>query len=660
MSRSRRWRGVAFTIAALAVLGFAAFAALWIPSAKERMLTERAACASCHRAAATHQSAHRALACQTCHEVSDHAALTLAWQELTGAGDAEDAIAHGAAKEGACRTCHEAGAHWRAQMQTAGHRRHVLDASLPCTTCHADAMHAVSPAPRCEGCHDDTPVLGAIGPGDCITCHRFSAGDADALALPASAAPFTTGVGVDRVHGAGDCRGCHDPHRQGEEPIACQRCHRGVLAEDVAAGPEGHAQCSSCHAAHAPREAPATSCVRCHSPPPAGATNRRRSEESHWTMVTPRPGPPPDASDLTHDGACGTCHTPHTFEASPEGCRGCHDAQRTTIEGVAGHPTCIGCHEPHSPPPDATACEGCHRDKPAGAAVFAAAVPAGAVPGAAARAPAHRCLDCHGAHEGTPEVLATCTACHPGPGAALDRVPSAHATCGACHDVHGAPGRDGRAPCAHCHAPQARRSAGANAPRAHDACTTCHVAHEVAPPEVARPCAACHERIAANAWPDAGPHAGACATCHDAHAARATPPCGRCHQPQNVRSHVGGHAGCVTCHAVHGERPERGWWTTCATCHERQAARPGPGPHARCAGCHEPVGARPPTCLSCHETIPTQLQHALAGHRRCSDCHPTHAVDDIGRGTCTQCHEAQETDHFPDAATCDGCHPFAD
>ena len=86
--------------------------------------------------------------------------------------------------------------------------------------------------------------------------------------------------------------------------------------------------CASCHEAHPPRDDPAVTCLECHRPPRPGQ-RRARAGGSLWA-----PDPHPDAgtmvdpTTLTHDAECGTCHTPHVFEADRLGCPECHEPER--------------------------------------------------------------------------------------------------------------------------------------------------------------------------------------------------------------------------------------------------------------------------------------------------------------------------------------------
>lgn len=621
----------------------------WAPRATERMATDSEACASCHQDADEHLTGHEDLACQACHQIPEDTRLDLAVAEFRGL---DEVPVHGAVAGGDCRSCHEADeAAWRRQLQTPGHRAHIGE-GVDCASCHTGMIHGGDIEPNCAGCHEDLTVHGDVGEGDCITCHGFRV-EEDA-ALPEGAllseellalAPWTAQLGVDQVHGAGDCRTCHNPHQSAEAEVDCVSCHRGVLAADVASGPTGHQDCASCHQPHPPRDAPAVTCLECHRPPVPGQ-RRARASESLWAPNAGRDaGPEVDPTTLTHDAECGTCHTPHVFEADPLGCPECHEPEEAGVARTVGHDACLQCHEPHSPPPGATSCIDCHR-----------AVGHGGAPAE------HRsCLGCHNAHAGAPDVEDTCARCHEEVRAATAAGPTEHASCESCHSTHGDPTAGSTAACADCHRTEAQAATGRRSPEAHRQCAACHTAHEFAN---TASCASCHgdESRASATWPSGGVHAGPCAGCHSSHEAATIPTCRSCHAEQNTRAHIGGHENCATCHQVHQAFPGgvEPWRSACASCHEEEAraGRNAPGDHAACRNCHEPVGQRPPRCGSCHEAVTQTLMHRVSDHQRCADCHRDHSVARPGRDTCIGCHEEMAAEHFPDAETCQNCHPF--
>ncbi len=643
-------------VALVAVAAAAAFGLYWTPRATQRMASESEACTSCHADIDEHAAGHEELACQACHSVPEDARLSLAIAEYR---ETDDLPRHGVALGADCKSCHEADeAHWRRKLQTAGHRTHIGE-GIECTSCHSGSIHGGSVEPNCASCHEDLTIHGEVGEGDCITCHGFLAEDAvqdgrdepsipDGALLPEALlaiAPWTAQLGVDQVHGAGDCRGCHNPHQSAEAVVDCVSCHRGGLAGDVAVGPAGHQDCASCHEAHPPRDDPAVTCLECHRPPAPGQ-RRARAGESLWAPdAHPDAGPMVDPTTLTHDAECGTCHTPHVFEADPLGCPECHEPEQEGVARVAGHDACLQCHEPHSPPPGAGSCVSCHRDIRHGGA------PEG-----------HRsCLGCHDAHAGAPGLEATCARCHGEVHTAVADGPPEHANCESCHTTHGASAGRSTEACVDCHRAEVRAVTGRASPRDHRACATCHATHEF---DATPTCASCHEDQArtAGSWPGAGVHAGPCAGCHTSHEAGRTPTCRSCHADEIRRSHVGGHENCATCHQVHQAFPSGAdpWRRGCASCHEDQAraGRGAAGDHAECKNCHDPVGQRPPRCGSCHEGI-TQLQmHRVSEHQRCADCHQDHSVAAPGRDACVECHDEIAAEHFPDAANCQSCHPF--
>lgn len=682
-------------------------------------------CARCHASVPGHTPGHRAVGCAGCHDTRTSERLGLLAHALTKSPVTKP---HSAVDRGACARCHqERAGDWRRLMTTEGHAQHARGAgATECVRCHAGSLHErPSARERCASCHRDVPMRSE--PRDeasCVRCHAFAPSRAGERPARATAA-VAHGERVDaaRVHGAMDCRTCHNPHRAPGETAArdgndCSNCHRGSIAAQVAAGPEGHRVCLGCHAVHAERERAGIDCGRCHEPPPPMDRGRRaESRVTPWvTFVSGAANAVPDARpdagapsaplhpDWPHDGACASCHRPHTWTARADDCRGCHAEPSNALpRGTVGHGECVGCHDPHGPLPNKSTCATCH-----------------AAPGAAARTappePHRDCLSCHAQHSPRPPDATACARCHAQPAERVAHGPAAHQNCTACHTPHGPPAADAtacarchgaeaasvapriasahqncanchtphdasrvtaqnacarchtqaaaptaihRGACTSCHAPHANITArgtdcatchggvhanGAErAGSAHARCQACHQPHQPARAALQR-CPQCHTQAASTAttWPSNSPHGGRCEGCHSAHGSTFTAPCAQCHAPMNSPTHTGRHTACTQCHAPHRDRPSSaaGWWTRCATCHAAEATAAQTGAPAHRA------------CANCHQRPGLTAPTCATCHARASSAllhaHPAH-------NNCASCHATHGTS-IPARAQCLPCH----
>ena len=697
---------LALGLSVAALLGMASMRASMPEHAGERA----GACGSCHETPHT-EGPHAELSCEPCHSTSVEVQGELEWSAM-GIGDPPP---HG--EPAACSACHESTA--EAALATEGHQSHS-GMSGECGSCHT-TIHG-NQVVGCDSCHSDVPRHGPTFDVECTTCHQFGAarevvGDHRELAgLSAHAS-----IG-GRVHGAMDCRGCHDPHVEEQPPPDCTSCHRGVIGDQVGMGPEGHRSCTGCHEPHAERTEAAVDCLRCHTLPQTGQPWVTVSGEVDAAMRELT------RQRLTHMGRCGTCHEPHTWLASESRCTSCHEEQRDGLATMpaGSHEDCSTCHEPHAPQPTGAVCVTCHQD---------VHVSEGANPAE------HRdCLSCHDAHAARPVARDACSSCHHDAHDETMRDSPQHRDCLSCHEQHGAPLAPTATACARCHEEPAAglmRDAGQvpaehvcaschephefggahgggalmrcaschqDTVRAHAShrgtCTMCHDQHE-APMGQAAGCTSCHDDIhpavpghaqctdchtphqagsaatrecvdchasevhASSDWADAGPHGGQCADCHTPHAETQRATCRSCHAEQTSVAHTGGHDSCIGCHAPHQARPREAqgsWWSRCGECHETEAhAITGAlGTHGQCQTCHDPPGQPLPTCAGCHEERERPLSHGTHTSTTCSSCHPTHGPPDVvPRTTCLGCHTEQRAAHFPDAPTCTSCHPFA-
>lgn len=612
-------------------------------------------CVRCHEPEGEHTKGHARVACQRCHTAADTGAFGL----VLAAVGARASAPHGGVRRESCVGCHRGDEDaWRALMADPEHRRHLNgNPRAECVRCHAGSLHG-RPSARegCRQCHRETPMLSEPrSESACTGCHAFGRGATD---LSRVVARTDRTVSSQQVHGAADCRGCHDPHRADDASararrVECVRCHAGRHAAEVAAGPPGHRDCVGCHTPHASRAEQAFDCSRCHAPPPPetpgtqSPTDARRWPLHATANAAPPPSEPPRGA---HGGRCVSCHRPHTWEAQRSDCRGCHTTQATSLATLSSpaHQDCVSCHAPHGRAPDASTCRGCHAEP--------------AHRGALATTPAaHRdCLACHAPHGGRTEASHACNRCHESATHPLAAGPTAHQECTACHASHGPPSAPTSNACSNCHG--ARGAAPVEAPRSpgHARCEGCHRPHEFAATAATRGCEGCHRETLSHG----SAHDGECGSCHAPHSAardRARD-CASCHATTRVEGTpraLIGHARCQSCHTPH--RDVRAARSACATCHPPEAAAraswSGRGPHGGdCATCHAPHRAgAPATCASCHVAQATTAHTGT--HRECTSCHAPHsprpgAGDGGWWGRCASCHTTQATL----AATATGTH----
>ncbi|MCB9597288.1 MAG: cytochrome c3 family protein [Sandaracinaceae bacterium] len=685
-------RRTKITLGFIAVAVTAVGVAVWLglPAAREESHAAARSgelCTSCHEMP-EHAARHEANACTDCHGDAPELAeqLTASW--LLGTRTPE----HGAVAAGTCTSCHVA--------PSVPHDGH---GGAQCATCH-EGEHAEEGPVECTSCHERADRHGVTAETPCTTCHSFG-GELE-VPTPALSAGLTRGLDPERIHGEMDCRRCHDPHQEEQPEVVCSRCHRGDIEAQVEHATEGHQDCQGCHTPHAPRDQPAVDCLQCHLLP---------TSDGAWQTMPD--GVPEalraEASEVAHDGQCGSCHEPHTWVATETRCLSCHEDHVSPI-----HEGCTSsCHEPHAPKPTGAVCRTCHEGVQHGSGL----------PGAHTN-----CLSCHDAHGGRPDSASACGACHQDAHGEAAASRTSHRRCTTCHEPHGPPRQGAATSCANCHqavaalvstrvagVPAQHRCDGCHQPHRFGAgalalarCASCHAAavaegashrgacegchephgapgaraarcetcHEAVHPEVGghqrcegchtphQPAAAatsncrgCHAQVVARAarWPTNGPHDGECAACHATHDEASTVACATCHLEQSARDHTGGHASCTGCHAPHAQAPPASWWDRCATCHTEEArgSAASRGTHARCENCHENPGPPLPTCQGCHQEMPQRLAHRAHGRAACTTCHATHGPSDIDRVLCTGCHQ-DRVRHFPDAPRCQSCHPF--
>lgn len=644
------WGAVVLGVSLAAALGFA------VQQGLHRVETSRAYCTSCH-AGHGRVPGHAEASCQSCHSLPRGQRLRFVWAIVDGDAPVPD---HGDVDPASCRRCHERDdVAWASLMRTDGHALHARNPdAMPCTRCHGASLHGQpDPQEGCLSCHGDVPLRSEPrAESQCIVCHVFGT---DGRRAAAGWAPsgqdtgaWSSRVTVDQVHGAADCRLCHNPH---EPPVetsampACTSCHRGRVAATAALGPEQHGTCTSCHQVHGERAALPTLCIGCHARPGERAASKvwhqpfvgDRGEDDSRASASPpshakqggvttatAPLSLVELQQRTHQGKCPTCHRPHAFVATPDICANCHE-HRDKVASLARlpegtHDQCVDCHEPHQPPPDRNACLGCH-NKPLGSGVPVK----------------HRdCLSCHDPHTPRPSFVDACSSrCHGEPVRGVRSGPKKHRNCGSCHAAHGDPDARSAAACRRCHADKAKSLLQSP----HRQCIACHAPHSFEKEAASARCGACHTQPTA---PGAS-HPGECASCHAVHGGpQPAADCNNCHE--DVRIEVSGHR-CNGCHAPH-EPAERAL-SRCASCHRRQVATaaswPADSPHAgACMECHQrhEVKSRKP-CGSCHVA---QASPAHVGaHPNCRGCHAPHqppAATPAGWWErCRTCHREEAT-----------------
>lgn len=710
-SERRRWMAWKVLAAGLA-LGFLAALSTVLVSERE-VRTSRDYCASCHRDAAAHSPGHSTITCQACHRSSLPERLRLGLARVTRSNPPKR---HAAAAAQSCAGCHSASTTATGAFTTTpGHAAHARGAqAVSCLRCHGASLHD---RPRreesCTSCHAAVPMRSE--PRDeasCVRCHEFSADPASSeAAVRLGVRGGAPRVDASRVHGGVDCRQCHNPHRAADDPAApapvnCTTCHRGEIATQVAAGPEGHRTCLGCHAVHADRRAGVPQCDRCHLAPERAGAPGATALRSWLTRPDARPPAVPDASaqaaaatpanpTFTHGGRCASCHRPHTWVARPTDCRGCHAPQASTLalETPHGRAGCVGCHDPHGPRPDSASCATCHSRE---SRLARSAPPE----------PHRACLSCHQPHApARPTAAAACASCHETQRDRVANGPAAHVDCASCHAPHGPPRASTPGTCATCHAPVTAWFA-ANAQPAQHRCEACHANHDFSPPSARASCQRCHQELASHR----GSHRGECVTCHSPHApvpqrpladcrschtatrvggppamqaghqrcdgchrpheagARAASQCATCHRPQaqTAPSWPAGspHAGaCVQCHAPHRSEAAS---PSCGSCHAAQATTAHTGRHDRCVQCHAPHRERPAggaaawwtRCADCHRTeaAAAAAPTTSSTHRNCASCHQR---PQLRPPTCLSCHSAipaQLMHAVPQHGRCASCH----
>ncbi|MEK6612489.1 MAG: hypothetical protein AABZ29_06880 [Gemmatimonadota bacterium] len=387
--------------------------------------------------------------------------------------------------------------------------------AVQCESCHGVTLaRRTPPFAKCGDCHAEAHYGRATlagRPADCASCHRVEGFAPSTFTAPQHA---TTSFSLRGKHTIVSCAACHaasDSTVQATRKVmrrvqlrpsfaACSTCHADAHGGELVRSDSRRA-CSACHtdegwtpstftrAQHAALALPldgahaTTACRSCHPAERAKTAGRQ--------------GAPSPATTVSLRGAgsnCDACHVdPHAGryapgnpQASPEGCRACHDTRHfapatlaTRRHGSFGF-----------------ALEGAHRALP--------------------------CRDCHKEIGRMParSTLRRVATTMPIAPLRFDRAP--RTMCTACHaDPHGGQfaGRRGGAACDACH-DVARWSGASRLVHDRDASFPLAGAHQRVP------CASCHMHVAQSGGGTRvqyRPLPSSCESCHKADVTRRAP-----------------------------------------------------------------------------------------------------------------------------------------
>lgn len=539
-------------------------------------------------------------------------------------------------------------AHWQQTREIEGHRVHVVQEKVACSSCHELTDKTIGPVTpeKCASCHEKEAALrhatkeararfGDDVNTDCRSCHVFTLHPTDTGPHTALSGPYeakdclrchasTQGdLAPVIVHRPAGCENCHQPHEQ-DHPVSapCEGCHEDVSTTHASKGKTTLETCTTCHQSqHATAETARETCSTCHA---------------NEKPIIP-------ATALFEDGhrECIGCHRPHDFEKSAAvDCKSCHEDKPVLAEArVAPHRQCTSCHKPHDvKSASATACANCHKN---------------ISPNHPKHGKAGTCTGCHDPHptSRTSVKVRDCSSCHHE--AAHDDSFHEGVACRSCHQPHQfLLANAGAALCAQCHSQNVQE---VTAHKGHKACTSCHTGLPHHPDRRDAPCSSCHQSIQSKALEG---HSD-CQSCHDPHGTQLDKQCGDCHAKEH-RTAPRGHQTCTSCHDQHSGAQQV---TGCASCHKQEAKTPHGQLSADCSNCHRPHGptglARPPTCSTCHQAGSGPGLHTVKAHNDCAQCHTQHGeLQSPQRPACLSCHQNKKK-HFPEANACSSCHLFA-
>jgi len=247
--------------------------------------------------------AHRDVACKGCHVDEVWGGSPTACSACHRADDV-----HRGGRGDNCGKCHNSSVWKEARFDHLRETRFALrgrHAALVCSACHLDQMAIKDPPKDCVGCHSaDDRHRGRFGTA-CGNCH----GESDWKIEYDHAR--ATGYALNGAHA----------------PLACVRCHRGALEDEL---PKS---CVGCHEDDDPHAGRYRECADCHS-----ETTWHAVAFDHGFTQFPLIG-------IHASAACEACHTALDFTQVARQCRDCHE-DRDAHDGAFGE-ACETCHNPN-------------------------------------------------------------------------------------------------------------------------------------------------------------------------------------------------------------------------------------------------------------------------------------------------------------------------
>lgn len=285
---SKRWVKIALIVIAIAIpaSAYGGFRG-W-----RYIKTDPNFCVSCHLMKDAFErwekSAHKDVACQTCHQADIFEEMRFGFVWLIK--DPDEVGAHTKLNAQVCRECHiQDEERWTKLKDSPGHGGHFKRLQGECLQCHVTkAVHSFEPdmaqcqrchtrqMPKgheitelhCFGCHDfvgrlagateATGLISQVAADQkegrafhvaCRTCHVAQEGDP----VPIVVAGYSKHAGkpVFTHKGHEDCVGCHQPHGgKLDDPIGCLECHRSLLEGGRHLADERVSECLACHEPH--------------------------------------------------------------------------------------------------------------------------------------------------------------------------------------------------------------------------------------------------------------------------------------------------------------------------------------------------------------------------------------------------------------------------
>ncbi len=498
--------------------------------------------------------------------------------------------------------------------------------SLQCHNCHQQSIYAsmrqlylwVAERPEEIGSHAKVPNR------VCAGCHVTGEGKEKWKNIAATAG--------HRVHLESDstalknvqCVTCHGYEVHLFVPVdrTCMQsgCHENLKIGLGKMAGQTDLHCVTCHqfTADVPRLATYDSAAKTLVP-----TNKQCLSCHEMQKVLTEFDPAKDP----HNGACGTCHNPHTQTKAADAAKrcatsGCHDNWGEVPFHVgATHrqvvQDCLLCHNPHQARLDASDCEGCHT-KVRARGRFRPPVPfdtlralkggRGSPPGASAGGPVTGFIG-GGAWWEPPLSLSDPPPVRAVPAPAADSFP---------HQRHKS------LACLTCHKPTATHGRlNFETPRG------CQICHHVVQRD--KPCTVCHQQSELDP-----PHVETVTITVPDRAPRARPV---------TFTHRGPHEKLA-----------------CRDCHKTEVTNLPAADVVTCQACHDRHHGNPTTCSTCHTATDLQAVHArpIEAHRACDECHTARIVAELvpTRNLCVTCHRTK-ADHYP-AKQCTVCHFLSD